>query len=81
MKEKMEIIFTMGRFELLDPRALVGRLIHYSMAAGLKNEQNPQYIRCARLYFYITENRGWPTATLYSRQRSPLDYGLTAIEY
>ena len=52
MKEKMEIISTMGRFEPLDPRALVGRLIHYSMAAGLKNEQNPQYIHCD---IYITE--------------------------
>ena len=51
MKEKMEIISTMGRFEPLDPRALVGRLIHYSMAAGLKNEQNAQYLR-STLYVY-----------------------------
>ena len=71
MKEKMKIISTMGRFEPLDPRALVGRLIHYSMAAGLKNEQNPQYIHCARSYIYITEQKQqsvnylvWPLNTI-----------------
>jgi hypothetical protein len=40
LPKKEKIISTMGRFEPLNPRSLVGRLIHYSMAAGLKKEQN-----------------------------------------
>ena len=63
----------MGSFEPPHLRPLVGRLIHYSMAAGLKNEQNPQYIHCARSYIYITEQKQqsvnylvWPLNTVYA---------------